>query len=135
MQGSRGGDMTLLYASARGYTEDARRLINRQTVNERDDMGNTPLHLAAAAGHLPIVMALVREQGVDVNAQNSLGKTPLHDAVWRNNEQVVKFLIETVKVKTDIRDKDDHVARDLARKKEIKKLIPLEEDEWGNLSD
>jgi len=128
---------TLSYAASRGYIDDVKKLLNRQNVNERDDLGNTPLHLAAAGGHVNVCMALLKESSIDVNAQNDVGKTPLHEAVWRNNETVVKFLVETAKAKYDIPDKDGHVARDLARNKEVKKLIPDhdEADDWGDLSD
>ena len=34
------------------------------------------------------------------------------------------YLYKSAKAKYDIPDKDGHVAKDLARKKEIKKLIP-----------
>ena len=44
---------------------------------------------------MTVCMALVKESATDVNAQNEVGKTPLHEAVWRNNETIVKYLIET----------------------------------------
>ncbi len=37
--------MTLLYAAARGYDAQVAQLINRKSINERDDMGNTPLRI------------------------------------------------------------------------------------------
>lgn len=35
--------VTLLYAASRGYVDEAKKLINRQSVAERDELGNTPL--------------------------------------------------------------------------------------------
>eukprot|EP00005_Dracoamoeba_jomungandri_P006236 CAMPEP_0174261866 /NCGR_PEP_ID=MMETSP0439-20130205/12532_1 /TAXON_ID=0 /ORGANISM="Stereomyxa ramosa, Strain Chinc5" /LENGTH=132 /DNA_ID=CAMNT_0015346465 /DNA_START=59 /DNA_END=457 /DNA_ORIENTATION=+ len=127
--------MTLLYASSRGYIEDVRRLVNSQTVKEQDDMGNTPLHLAAAAGHLDVCMALLREPSCSLNTQNNLGKTPLHEACWRSHEIIVKLLLERG-AKPDIEDKSGRVPYDLARNKDIRALLPAPDDDdlFGDLS-
>ena len=44
-------------------------------VDERDEEGNTPLHLAARNGHMEVVQLLVRH-GADRRIRNSEGKTP-----------------------------------------------------------
>ena len=47
-------------------------------VNARDDhCGDTPLHIAAAVGHVSLVSALLAA-GADANAVNEHGATPLH---------------------------------------------------------
>jgi len=125
--------MTLLYACSRGYDNEVDQLLNKKTIAERDEQGNTPLHLAAGAGHVSVVRQLIRADGVDLNAQNDQGKTPLHQAVWRNQGEVVKLLLG-VSARADIKDKDGHIARDLARDREIKDLLPKpegeQEDAW-----
>jgi len=35
--------ITLLYAASRGYIDEVKKLINKQSVTQRDDLGNTPL--------------------------------------------------------------------------------------------
>jgi len=35
--------MTLLYACSRGYDNEVDQLLNKKTIAERDEQGNTPL--------------------------------------------------------------------------------------------
>jgi len=61
-------------------------------VNEPDQFGDTPLHIAAAAGKLLEVKFLVNN-GANVNAKNNAGSTPLHKAVLGGSRKIVEFLI------------------------------------------
>ena len=47
-------------------------------VNEKDNLGNTALHLAVMQGkeNAPVIKALI-EGGINVNEENNQGKTPL----------------------------------------------------------
>ncbi len=60
-------------------------------LNATDDMGNTPLHMAAF-GETEIVKLLL-EQGADVNAVNDAGETPLHKAVQYPEYEIVRELL------------------------------------------
>ena len=51
------------------------RIGEGENVNARDEMGNSPLHLAAAGGHVPVVYALLKA-GADPMATNQEGKRP-----------------------------------------------------------
>ena len=92
-------------------------------VNERDQFGGTPLHSAASEGNTDLVEAFIKI-GADINAQDNSGSTPLHSvanakiaqalvsaganvnaldkngatplkiAMGRNQEDVVKVLID-----------------------------------------
>jgi predicted RNA-binding protein YlqC (UPF0109 family) len=64
-----------------------------QKVNEPDEFGDTPLHIAAAAGKLLTVKYLV-SNGANINAQNKVGSTPLHKAMIGGTKAVVEYLLE-----------------------------------------
>ncbi|KAF0930487.1 hypothetical protein E2562_032911 [Oryza meyeriana var. granulata] len=53
---------------------------------------NSPLHFAAAKGHLDIVMLLL-EKGADVNARNYCGQTALMHACRHGHWEVVQMLL------------------------------------------
>lgn len=49
----------------------------KQDVDSRDNVLNTPLHYAAKAGHIEAVEWLL-DHGADINALNANDDTPLH---------------------------------------------------------
>ena len=62
-------------------------------VNEENAIGYTPLHYAAAGGHIDIVELLI-EHGANINATDSSNKgaTPLDYAYWKGQMEVVEVL-------------------------------------------
>lgn len=54
----------------------------------------TPLHLAAEAGHLEVCDTLL-QLGADTNATNDAGQKAVHVAAMRNNSEVVKLFLKT----------------------------------------
>lgn len=58
----------------------AKLICLKHNLKEKDNHGNTPLHVAAKIGSARIV-ALMLLDGVDVNATNIAGETPLHLAL------------------------------------------------------
>ena len=71
----------------------------RQMLAEGDDVGSfegfwlsTPLHLAAAMGHVAAVQLLL-ERGANIQAQDALGECPLHVAAKNGRREVVDQLI------------------------------------------
>lgn len=71
------GDNALHWAVHAGDLETARLLIEAGIeVNQRGDLGRTPLHLACISGNREIVLLLVRN-GADLYAQDE-GYVPFH---------------------------------------------------------
>ena len=85
---------TVGFAAAHGNSELLSRLLqsNSTSINERDDLGFTPLHWAAQAGQDAIVKQLLVD-GASINSTDPKGNTPLHWAVFTGHSNVVEMLI------------------------------------------
>jgi ankyrin repeat protein len=87
---------TLLHAASKdGLMDVAQWLLKIGTdVNAQDDDHTTPLHLAAANGHLELVRTLLGHS-VDVAAATTRGEsTPLHFASKGGHVEIVQLLIQ-----------------------------------------
>jgi hypothetical protein len=73
----------------------ARLLIKEddKDIFEKDDLGQTALHIAASEGHTDIVQLLL-DKGLDPLAPDKEGKTALHGAAFAGHESVVRTLLE-----------------------------------------
>lgn len=71
----------------------AKRLIESGNVNSKNELGETPLHLAVKKTNHQIIKYLLRTRKADVNATNKSGETPLKYAVRSENDKSVKLLI------------------------------------------
>ncbi|XP_043473686.1 uncharacterized protein LOC122505882 [Leptopilina heterotoma] len=79
-------------AAARGHAEIINLLVEQNfPFNERDEAGNTPLHLAISFNHLSVFEVLV--QKCDLNATNFKGETPLLLATMKKQIQLVEKLV------------------------------------------
>jgi ankyrin repeat protein len=84
--------MSIISAAMGGYIEAVKQHLAAGTdVNAKDDIGLTPLHMAARS-HKEIVELLIAN-GADVNAKNKWGQTPLHYAANRGNKETAALLI------------------------------------------
>jgi ankyrin repeat protein len=62
-------------------------------VDARDEIGKTPLIIAADKGYFPIVQLLI-QNGADINAQHNLHWTALMFAAGKGHSAIVKLLVE-----------------------------------------
>ncbi|CAG8476885.1 7770_t:CDS:2 [Paraglomus occultum] len=64
---------------------------------EKDEYGNTALHMASANGHLEIVEYIIQTLGGSaseiINAQNDSGNTALHWSALNGHQTIVEVLI------------------------------------------
>jgi|GEM_PF-1802140 len=76
-----------------GNTEIAHILVAAGAdIHKADNKGNTPLLMAALAGHRPMVRYLL-ELGADMQARNDEKRTALFQAVTGGHEDVVRLLL------------------------------------------
>ena len=61
-----------------------------------DKFNNSPLHFAAAFGHLDVVKFLTEDMKCDSNLKGRYGRTPLHYASENGHLEVVKYLVDTL---------------------------------------
>jgi len=62
-------------------------------VHEKNEEGETPLHIASNQGQIELVASLI-ERGAELNTANNLGYTPLHYAASKCNKEIVRMLID-----------------------------------------
>ena len=67
-------------------------LANKADINARNDVGNTPLHIAEISANKEMA-ALLISKGADVNARNTGGDTPLHIAAAVGHADMVESLL------------------------------------------
>jgi len=89
----RSGTPALIFAISSSSEEIAHLLVERgAVVSAVNSRGDTPLHVAAGAGHVE-TMALLLSRGADIAAGNVVGYTPLHFAIHGMKLEAVKYLV------------------------------------------
>ena len=80
-------------------------LCARDSVNEQDFNGNTPLHYAIINKKIPIIKSLLRLENINVNIRNHhLNQTPLTLALEKRDLNTIKAMLESYKFDLSIRD-------------------------------
>ncbi|XP_005110838.1 ankyrin repeat domain-containing protein 13C isoform X2 [Aplysia californica] len=72
------------------------RLIRTCDVSQRDNHGNTPLHLAVMLGHKECVHLLLAH-GAPVKVKNAQGWTPLAEAISYGDRQIILLVLRKLK--------------------------------------
>lgn len=62
------------------------------SINEKDNYGNTPLHIAIMSGEHNYAKSLIN-LGAELNIKNSIELTPLHIAAFLNEDDIAKNLL------------------------------------------
>jgi len=83
----------LRQAVERGHIDRVVDLLKRGAPSVLDQEGQTPLHIAASAGHIQLVDALI-QAGCDVTVQDFTGHTALQRAAAEGHLEIVKTLLE-----------------------------------------
>lgn len=121
----RDDDLAELLQSCPAYPVDAA---------DPDGLGNTPLHYAAAGGHLAAARVLLAA-GAPHSAANPLGDTPLHKAAARAGPAMVRLLLEAG-ADPLARNGDGQRPQDLARDADSAELlVPPALEEYGSDDD
>lgn len=83
----------LLQAARGGHAEAVKSILasGRADVNGKDERGDTPLIVAARAGHDDVVQALLVAKA-DPNAKNDGGQTALTLAAAGGHDEVIRLL-------------------------------------------
>ncbi|KAJ9153250.1 hypothetical protein P3X46_026711 [Hevea brasiliensis] len=82
----------LMYSANEGNLDGIRELLNSAIdVNFRDIDNRTALHVAACQGYANVV-ALLLDNGAEVDTKDRWGSTPLADAIYYKNHDVIKLL-------------------------------------------
>jgi len=92
-------------------------------VDARDEIGKTPLIIAADKGYFPIVQLLI-QNGADINAQHNLHWTALMFAAGNGHSAIVKLLVENG-VNMNLVSKSDYTALILASAAGYAEIVDL----------
>lgn len=85
---------------------------NRGVVNARNELGSTPLHIAAGSS-APEIIRLLLDKGAALNSRDNRGVTPLHVAAFSGHKaNLEQLLVKGADVHA--RDNQGKTARDYA---------------------
>ncbi|KAK8885840.1 hypothetical protein M9Y10_041294 [Tritrichomonas musculus] len=96
-------------------------------VNEQNNLGQTPLHIAASLMNHEIFRILLNEENIDINLQDNKKNTPLFVCIANKDEEAALSLIERRDCLTNIQNEDGwtplHFAASIGNVKLLMKII------------
>ena len=105
-------ETTLLYSALGGHLEVYQLFYDSAKVKnpKLEGIGNTPLHFAAAKGHLEVCKFIIGREDNE-NPANNIGATPLHSAALHGQLEVCHFIFNNLRGKnpaSEINPGDNH---------------------------
>lgn len=89
------GNSLLHIATLKGYVFITQCLLDiGAPIELKNEMEQTPLHLAAWHGRTKIVKDLIKHSKTAINSEDEEGNTPLHMAALAGHDNVIKALLE-----------------------------------------
>lgn len=89
-------DLSLSPSTIQRLRELAEAFISRRSdAKTKDEMGNTPLHMAVLQGEFKRVKAILKKRPEWVNLANVFGITPLHYAAIADDHKIAALLIKS----------------------------------------
>ncbi|KAE8453005.1 hypothetical protein EG329_012192 [Mollisiaceae sp. DMI_Dod_QoI] len=68
-------------------------LLQRESLEPQNEVGDSPLHFAVRRGQEKLVKLMIA-RNIDLNVHNKLGDTPLHIAAAITHESIFRYLVE-----------------------------------------
>ena len=91
-------------------------------INETDDVGYTPLNIAAFKGKCDAVRLLLNCDLIDPNKPDAGNYTPLHNAVYSGHVSVVKVILQHPNVLIDVKNVSGETPIDVSRRRRFREL-------------
>ena len=97
------GDNALHWAAFKGHNELVRLLVHSGfNPRQKDNFGQTVLHLACLSGNLQTVVDLVEQDSVELDSEDHNGNKPIKLAEGRKNWEIVNYLARALKKQSSI---------------------------------
>ncbi len=79
-----------------------------ESLNAKDNYGQTPAHIAAYAGKLDIIKFLSKKYPESLNAKDNNGQTPAHLAAYAGKLDIIEFLVKNKHESLNAKDNNGH---------------------------
>jgi ankyrin repeat protein len=83
-------------AVCKGNSRGVETLLNHPKINLncKDRWANTPVHFAAASGHIDVIRLLLLRKDIDVQSKNNRGRTPQDEAFFNYKWNALRLIAE-----------------------------------------